>query len=208
MTGTERRPLLRRPIVRVLLGVGAVLAVAGVVVFQPWKLIVDRTVDEALPGVIAEAPAETEPEPAEPRPPLQAPSRAPAAKPAAPVTPAEPVLLASGELISHEHSTTGTVQVLRLADGSRVLRLRNLDTSDGPLLKVWITDAQVIEGRAGWHVFDDGRHVDLGELKGNIGSSNYPLPRTVELAELTSVSIWCDRFNVSFGAARLKPENV
>ena len=54
-------------------------------------------------------------------------------------------------------------------------------------------------------MFDDGRYVDLGELKGNIGSSNYPLPPDVDLAALTSVSIWCDRFDVSFGAAALEP---
>ena len=112
-------------------------------------------------------------------------------------------MLARGELISHEHASTGSVVLLRLADGSRVLRLQDLDTSDGPLLKVWLTDAPVIEGSEGWYVFDDGRHVDLGELKGNIGSSNYPIPADVDLGGLTSVSIWCDRFDVSFAAAAL-----
>ena len=29
---------------------------------------------------------------------------------------------------------------------------------------------------------------------------------TADLAKLTSVTIWCDRFNVSFGAAALKPQ--
>lgn len=115
------------------------------------------------------------------------------------------VVLASGELITHEHATTGTVQVLALPDGSRVLRLDGLATSNGPLLKVWITDAPVRSGTDGWGVFDDGRYVDLGELKGNLGSSNYVLPADVDIAQLDSVSVWCDRFNVSFGAAELTP---
>lgn len=119
--------------------------------------------------------------------------------------PAGAVVVASGELITHEHGTTGTVQVLALPDGSRVLRLENLVTSNGPQLEVWITDAPVIEGDAGWGVFDDGRYVELGDLKGNLGSANYPLPPEVDIAALTSVSIWCDRFNVSFGAATLAP---
>jgi hypothetical protein len=190
MARSGNRPLSRRPAVLAALGLGAVAVVVGLAVFQPWKLVVDRTVDEVAPGAVVDA---------RPRPGETAPS--PLARPA---PAAEPVLLASGELISHEHETTGTVQVLRLPDGSRVLRLRNLDTSNGPLLKVWITDAPVIAGRAGWHVFDDGRYVDLGELKGNVGSSNYVLPRSVDLTQLTAVSIWCDRFNVSFGAAALK----
>ena len=116
-------------------------------------------------------------------------------------------MLARGELISHEHNTTGTVQVLRLPDGSRVLRLENLDTSNGPVLKVWLTDAPVIPGQAGWHVFDDGSYVDLGDLKGNKGSSNYAIPADVDLGQYSSVSIWCERFAVSFGAATLTPTN-
>ena len=180
--------LLRRPPVLIGLGVLAVLVVVALSVFQPWKLFVDRTVDEARPTAAASA--------------------APAApvKPAAPATAAAgPVELARGELISHEHASSGSVVVLELPDGSRVLRLEDLDTSDGPLLKVWLTDAPVIEGRDGWFVFDDGAHVDLGELKGNIGSSNYAIPADTDLDALTSVSIWCERFAVSFAAAELRP---
>ncbi len=114
-------------------------------------------------------------------------------------------MLARGDLISHEHATTGSVQLLGMPDGSRVLRVADLQTSNGPLLKVFLTDAPVLPGTDGWGVFDDGRWVDLGELKGNIGSSNYALPAGTDLTGLTSVSIWCDRFNVSFGAAELVP---
>ncbi len=180
-TSTSTRPRYRRPVVLVGLAVGAVLAVVALSLFQPWKLVVDQSVDEA--------------------PPLAAAPFAPV--PAAPE--AAPVVLARGEFLSHEHATTGSVVVLGLPDGSRVLRLEDLDTSNGPLLKVWITDAPVVAGRAGWNVFDDGRWVDLGDLKGNVGSSNYPLPAEVDLAELSSVSIWCERFSVSFGAAALEP---
>ncbi|GJF03851.1 DM13 domain-containing protein [Pseudonocardia sp. D17] len=167
------RVVLRHPAVRVVLVVGAVLVVVALFVFEPWKLFVDRTVDEAGPAATAATAA------------------------------AAPVVLARGELISHEHASSGSVVVLGLSDGSRILRLQDLRTSDGPLLKVWLSDAPVIDGREGWHVFDDGRHVDLGELKGNVGSSNYPVPPDVDLAALPSLSIWCDRFNVSFAAAAL-----
>ncbi|MBW0111210.1 DM13 domain-containing protein [Pseudonocardia sp. KRD-182] len=188
--------LLRRPVVPTGLVVAAVLVVAVLVivivvalsVFQPWKLFVDRTVDEALPMAVAPAAAPVGSVPA-----------------AAPVAPSGPVELARGELISHEHASSGAVVLLELSDGSRVLRLEDLETSDGPQLEVWLTDAPVIEGRAGWHVFDDGAHVELGELRGNIGSSNYPVPADADLDDLTSVSIWCDRFDVSFAAAELRP---
>lgn len=175
---------------------GGVLLVAvaaaglGLYWFQPWKLWQDETVDEALPATADVAAS---------RAPAQGPS---SRKPATP-PPAEPVTLAAGDLISHEHATSGTVKLVRLADGSHVVRLEDLDTSNGPDLRVLLTDAPVEEGRAGWHVFDDGKHVGLGKLKGNKGSQNYTVPTDIDPARYSSVSIWCDRFDVSFGAAEL-----
>ncbi len=182
--------LLRNRLVQGVLALGCALVVVGLVAFEPWKLWVDKTVVEALPTgavtapVAAAAPATTEQ--------IAAPK-------------AEPVELARGTFISHEHGTTGTARVLTLADGSRVLRLENLDTSNGPDLKVVLSAAPVLEGRPGWHVFDDAAHVKLANLKGNRGSQNYAIPADVDLGALRSVSIWCDRFNVSFGAAALTP---
>ena len=163
----------------VVAAAGLVVVLIGALVFEPWKLFVDERVDEAPPvPTIAEAAA---------------------------APPSGPVVLGRGQLISHEHRSSGSVVVYRLADGSRVLRLEDLNTSNGPALHVWLADAPVIEGSAGWGVFDDGRYVDLGALKGNIGSSNYPIPPEVDLAALPSVSIWCARFHVSFAATRLLP---
>ena len=179
-TTTARRRLLRRPAAIVALAVLVVAAGVGLYLFQPWKLVVDQTVSEAAP--VATAPEVVE----------------------ADAAPAGPTVLATGELITHEHATTGSVHLLQLPDGSKVLRVEDLDTSNGPQLKVWLTDQPVIEGPDGWHVFDDGRHVDLGDLKGNLGSANYPVPADADLTGLSSVSIWCDRFDVSFGAAELR----
>ncbi|MFE4086964.1 DM13 domain-containing protein [Streptomyces sp. YIM B13502] len=185
------RELLGRP-----LGIGVLLvAVAtagfGLYWFQPWKLWQDQTVEEALPT------AQATPGPAEEE-------QAAGAEPSeAPSSPAGPRTLAAGELISHEHATSGTVKLVRLDDGSHVVRLENLDTSNGPDLRVWLTDAPVKKGQAGWHVFDDGEYVSLGKLKGNKGSQNYVVPNDVDPSRYTSVSIWCDRFDVSFGAAEL-----
>jgi hypothetical protein len=62
-----------------------------------------------------------------------------------------------------------------------------------------------VEGRDGWHVFDDGRTVELGRLKGNRGNQVYDVPAGTDLTGLISVTIWCKRFAVSFGAAALAP---
>ncbi|MFF7177335.1 DM13 domain-containing protein [Streptomyces sp. NPDC008121] len=175
----ERR--VRTRLVAVGAAVGVVVAL-GVVWFQPWRLWVDETVREALPAVAATASGE----------------------PAAAGSPAPgPRTVAQGTLISHEHATTGTAKIIRLGDGSHTLRIEGLDTSSGPDLRVWLTDAPVRKGTAGWRVFDDGKYVSLGKLKGNKGDQNYALPAGVQWSTYTSVSIWCDRFDVSFGAAEL-----
>jgi hypothetical protein len=187
---------------RKLIGVvagAAVVAVAAVALplFQPWRLVTDTVVDEALPGAV----------------PTVAPSLMTTSSKAPPTisgerssspAPTRTTVLSKGTLITHEHDTSGTVSIVRLPDGSRILRLEDLDTSDGPDLEVWLSDAKVVQGRAGWHVFDDGLAKSLGQLKGNKGSQNYAIPQEVDLKDFTSVSIWCNRFNVSFGAAELK----
>ena len=205
-TGPSPGPRARRRRTLALAAVGCGLALGVVlVVFQPWKLVVDDVVDEALPTV-SSAPAQV---PRSSRPAGSPTAETGATSPAAPSPTSEPgtrpVVLARGTLISHEHATSGRVVLLRLPDGSRVVRLEELDTSNGPDLKVWLTDRRVVDGPSGWTVFDDGRYLDLGSLKGNKGNQNYAVPADAELAGLTSVSIWCDRFNVSFGAATLEP---
>jgi hypothetical protein len=125
------------------------------------------------------------------------------AAPSASGSAAASTVVSEGRFISQEHPTTGTAKLLRLSDGSTVLRLEDLVTSEGPKVQVVLSDAPVIAGSEGYDVFDDGRYVDLGPLKGNKGDANYVVPAGVDVDGLTSVSIWCDRFDVSFGAAEL-----
>ncbi len=176
-----RKPTVLVPLVMLLV---IVLAI-GAWLFQPWKLFTDEVVDEALPLPAAASSATTNP------------GTTPEPTP-------QPQVLAKGRFISHEHETTGRAEVLQLPDGKRVLRVEDLQTSNGPDLKVWLAAAPVIPGTDGWFVFDDDEFEDLGPLKGNIGNQNYRIPDSVDLKQLSSVSIWCDRFSVSFGAAELK----
>ncbi|MBB4675083.1 DM13 domain-containing protein [Crossiella cryophila] len=175
----------------------------GLYLFQPWKLFTSSTLDEALPaGVTSElaptsaaAPATSSGAPASPPPGSTAPSSVPGPPP-----PAQPSTLAGGDFVSQEHPTKGKATVLSLADGSRVLRLTGLASSDGPDLHVWLTD-QSAGGE--WGKYDDGRQVKLGKLKATHGNQNYAIPAGADLKGLRSVVIWCDRFNVAFGSAPL-----
>jgi hypothetical protein len=188
----------------VLVAVGTAFGVAALVIaaglFQPWRLFVDERVDDLLPtealvssSVIASADsAPAQPSATKSRP---GPTRDPET--------VEPKIIRTGRLISHEHRTSGRVKIIKLADGRRLLRFEDLDTSSGPDLRVWLSSAPVVEGKGGWYVFGRHPHVELGRLKANLGNQNYAVPADVDLAELDSVSIWCKRFRVSFGAAAL-----
>ncbi|MFF0558511.1 DM13 domain-containing protein [Streptomyces sp. NPDC020472] len=164
------------------------LAVAGSLWFEPWALWVDETVNEALPSASV---------------PPGGPATGGPSSPSVTPAPSGPVVVAQGGFVGHEHATTGRAKILRLPDGTHTLRLEGLDTSNGPDLRVWLSDAPVKEGKAGWGVFDDGKYVNLAQLKGNKGDQNYPLPSGFDWSTYPSVSIWCDRFDVSFGAAAL-----
>ncbi|SNT65519.1 Electron transfer DM13 [Asanoa hainanensis] len=177
-----RMPLVWITAVVLMFGIGA-----GLYWFQPWKLVTDREVNETLavaPPSSASPPATLESEPAS----------------------ARPAVVRQGQFISHEHDTSGVARIVRGVDGSHVLELVDLATSNGPDLRVWLSDQPVRPGVGGWRVFDDGASLELGKLKGNKGDQRYAIPAGTNLEQLTSVAIWCKRFSVSFGAASLAAE--
>jgi hypothetical protein len=179
--------MLRRPVTWVAIVALAVLAGFGLYWFEPWRLATNTTVNDAISAPTSTTVATT----------------APTSTTVATTAPAGPVDELRGTFLTHEHDTTGEARVVRHPDGRRQLELVNLDTSDGPDLRVWLSDQPVKAGPAGWRVFDDGRWVELGELKGNKGNQVYDVPADADLTTLRSVAIWCKRFSVSFGAAAL-----
>lgn len=171
------RRLLSKPLTWIVV---ALVGAGGLYWFQPWRLFTDTTVTDSLAVVASAAPSSAR----------QTPVRA-------------AVVLARGSFVTHEHDTSGSARIVRNADGSHQLELIDLDTSDGPDLRVWLSDQPVRTGSAGWHVFDDGAYAEVGKLKGNHGNQVYRLPAGVDPGDFRSVSIWCKRFSVSFGAAAL-----
>jgi hypothetical protein len=188
--------LSRTPLTWVVFAVVLALGAAGLYWFQPWRLVTDRKVTESLSSPAPAAPAPAGSSPA---------GTPPAGSTGTPAPPAGPTLVSLGTFVTHEHDTSGAARIVRAADGSHRLELVGLDTSNGPDLRVWLTDQPVQEGVAGSRVFDDGRWVELGQLKGNRGDQSYAIPVGVDPGQFRSVSIWCKRFAVSFGAAPLRP---
>lgn len=181
--------------------VGALLLAGVLALTQPWLLWIDEVADEQLPTVAAaptpwptSSPDDATSERATPDPAPSPASPAPTASPTA----TGPVTLATGSFISRDHTTSGTVAVVELEDGSRVLTITDLQTDNGPDLYVYLDDTPA-DGDE--DAFDDG--IDLGRLRGNVGDLVYDIPPDVDLDQVVSVGIWCDRFSSLFGAADL-----
>lgn len=191
-TATTRRRL-------VALGATVLIALAAVVwfVFEPQTLFFDTTVDEQFPavsGLDPDAAADPMADATD-----DAMGEEMGAQAGEEMAADEPIALVAGTFVDRSHPTTGTATVYELGDGSQVLRLEDFETDNGPDLRVYLSTASV-DAEAG--DFDEDA-VDLGVLKGNIGNQNYELPADVDLSRYTTVVIWCDRFDVAFGAAAL-----
>ena len=118
--------------------------------------------------------------------------------------PAGPVLLYRGVFVDGDsfHTGSGDVLVYRLEDDSLVLRLEDIEVKNGPDLNVIVTPSPTVTGRDDVRV--DG-HLDLGDLKGNIGSQNYELPADYIPPDEFSVVVFCVPFQVVFASAEMRP---
>ena len=156
-----------------IIAVGLALAIFVIIWFEPQQLFLNRTVDEALP-IEADASATS------------------SAGADAPTT------LASGSFRSLEHETTGTASLVKVGNAV-VLRFEDLDTSNGPDLRVYLSRKPAT---LGWRNYGDD-FIELGPLKGNEGDQNYRVPSNVDLKSFKSAVVWCVRFKVGFGVAPL-----
>jgi hypothetical protein len=121
------------------------------------------------------------------------------ALPSAGTVPADDAGQSGGSFTGLAHETTGSARIVELDDGSFILRIDDLDTLDGPDLRVYLSTAPADGDEAAFGVDP----IDLGGLKGNQGSQNYEIPTDVDIASMRSAVIWCRRFSVGFGVAPL-----
>jgi hypothetical protein len=155
---------------------GAIVLGLGWYWFRPELLFIDRVVNEGLPGRSAT--------------PSMVDSTAAV----------DSIVLARGDFHSVAHETTGVAAVHRLDDGSRVLRLTDFATSNGPDVRVYLVAAADAVDSA---TVAEADFIELGPMKGNKGDQNYALPVGVDLDRYQAVTIWCKRFSVNFGTAPL-----
>ncbi len=151
----------------------AVVGGIGWYAFRPELLFVRKSVNEGLPVAAAQQ-----------------------------VGMATSTALLSGRFNSVAHDTRGSATVYRLDGGTRVLRLTEFSTSNGPDVRVYLVAAR---DAADNETVKQAGFVEVGKLKGTDGDQNYEVPADLDLERYRAVTIWCRRFGVNFGTAPLIP---
>ena len=77
-----------------------------------------------------------------------------------------------------------------------MLRLEDLSVTNGPDLHVLLMEDPGGSDK-------DAGYIDLGNLKGNRGNQNYPLPEGTDASKYHSVMINCQPLHVIFSCAEL-----
>jgi hypothetical protein len=159
----------------VVLGLLACLPVAW---YLGSPLFVSRSVSEALPGPTAPSAAAT-----------------------------TPALIAKGSfgVVDRVHHGQGSASVLKLPDGTRMLRFEDFAVTNGPDLYVYLSAHPAPRSSAQLH---DGDAYEVAALKGNVGDQNYALPADLNLDGFRSAVIYCRRFGVVFSSAQLTREGT
>lgn len=110
------------------------------------------------------------------------------------------MMLASGTFHPVSHDGKGTARIYQLADGKKVLRFTDFETSNGPDVHVYLVAAADATDDA---TVTTAGFIQLGPIKGNKGDQNYDLPADVDLMKYRCVTVWCERFSKNFATAPL-----
>ncbi|MBD0383545.1 DM13 domain-containing protein [Paenibacillus sedimenti] len=158
------------------------IAVLGTVWYLGSPLLLNRTVEEALPGSTQSEMQKTD----MPKTEMSTPEKKAEAK---------PTTLYTGTFVDGDnfHKVKGIAKTVE-TDGQLFLRLEDLDSTNGPDLYLYLTK----EG------MKTSEGINLGALKGNKGNQNYELPKDADLDQYNQVVIYCKQFSVDFGKAALK----
>jgi len=95
------------------------------------------------------------------------------------------------------HKGSGIAKLI--TDGSKsIIRLEDFKVTNGPDLHINLSKNE--DGLSN-DIESLGGYIDLGKLKGNIGSQNYEVNEDIE--GYNTVVIWCEKFSVLFSYAVL-----
>jgi hypothetical protein len=111
-----------------------------------------------------------------------------------------PIVVGLGEFQDGDgfHQGSGNATLFQGPDGAYLLRFDDFTVTNGPDLHVLLSTNPAPSDHASLDSY-----LDLGSLKGNIGSQNYTLPADIDVTQFKSVVIYCLPFQVIFATATL-----
>lgn len=108
----------------------------------------------------------------------------------------------SGGFHQITHATQGKA-TLSGNGRARTVKLTGFETGMGPKLHLYLVPGGATSNSAVKAAVDAHKFIDLGALKNIKGDQNYAVPTKAKAGKGASVVIWCDKFDVVFGAATL-----
>ncbi len=90
------------------------------------------------------------------------------------------------------HKTTGGVSVIKTAEGLAVVLGPDFTFDGAP-------DPKVGFGKSGQYDISS----QLAHLKSNTGEQSYPVPTEVNVSNYNEIYIWCEKYSVPLGVAKI-----
>jgi hypothetical protein len=110
-------------------------------------------------------------------------------------------LIASGSFVTTEqdHPTNGIAKIVKV-NGKRYLEFdKAFTTAQGPKVRVLLHRNNTVPVN-----LKAQDYVTIATLQKFDGAQRYEIPDNLDLKDFKSVAIWCKKFNVTFGYARLQ----
>ncbi|MEO0377400.1 MAG: DM13 domain-containing protein [Cyanobacteria bacterium P01_A01_bin.17] len=113
----------------------------------------------------------------------------------------------TGTFVSAEAPTSGTAKLVT-QEGQTTIELGEaFKTSEqGPDLVVVLHKSADVVGETTppTYPLNEGDYVYIADLEAFSGAQSYPVPQEIDASEYQSVTIWCRKFNATFGSAALQ----
>ena len=110
-------------------------------------------------------------------------------------------VLATGSMYDVDRVGKGSVRIVALPNGKRVLRLDDFFVSINSDLEIWFSEHPQPNSTP---EAASARHRPLEFLKATAGSMNYDLPADLDVGSYRSIIIWCELTSNAYAAAELR----
>ena len=102
----------------------------------------------------------------------------------------QPTIIAQAPMIARAHNVKGKALLVQTG-GQKILRFENLETINGPDLRIYLSTGLNVEDA-----------LDLGPIRATQGNVNYVLPDGTDTGTYKNALIWCRAFGVLFSYAQ------